>query len=301
MTAVARQMQWYRAIIHFGATLGYLPVLPGISLNVNENFAVPPIMSNYWSFSVGQGFINPTLNCSIVFRDSATELLKPSGAAGSPANFWDFAHMRSNDGAHDAYTLGDITIQQPDGSGFILRNAKIADYSLSCSKAGGDINVSASFVGTSVDPLGTPLVFPGWSNANVVRFKNVQFAPPLDNQVFEFGCSYSNQMSPNMALNGSEFPAEQNAGMQSANFNMSTQIGTQNRPDNGTFPPPATLATIQFSIAGSAHTGVWTAANPINNTRRSRNFSPPRLMQQSQYILLGGDSETLPPLSVVVS
>ena len=300
MTTTAAQRQFYKGIVSYGA-LGVLPTLPGVSLNVNENYAIPPIIGNYWQWNFGQGFINPTLETSFVFRDVSTELMTPSSTGTTPANFFDYAHMRSNDGAHDVASIGNITIQ-PSGTGdaLVLMNAKIASYQMSCSK-GGEIVIRASFVGTGVTTLGTALTFAGWSNANILRFKNVSFASPLDNQVWEWGYNFSNNMTPCMALNGSEFPADQNAGMQTASMNISTQIATTNRPDNGTFPVPGTLAPIVVIIAGTTKTLTATFPNPINNTKRNRQIASGRVMQASQYTLLGGDGISSSPANIVIA
>ena len=301
MTTTAAQRQFYKGVITFGA-LGNIPCLPGVSLSVPENYAIPPIIGNYWQWNFGQGFINPTLDVSFVFRDVATELMTPtSGSVSAPTSFFDYAHQRSNDGAHDVPTIGNITIQ-PSGiaDALVLQNAKIASYQMSCSK-GGEIVIHASFVGTGIATIGSPLTFTGWSNANIMRFKNVTFASPMDNQVWEFGYNFSNNMTPNMALNGSEFPADQNAGMQTASFNMSTQIATVNRPDNGTFPVPGSLTPLSFIIAGTTKTLTFNAPNPINNSKRSRQIAAGRVMQASQYTLLGGDGISSPPVSIVIA
>lgn len=293
MPAVVPQSAFYKSIIQLG-TLGTIPVLPGITLNVNENYAVPPIIGNYWQYSFGQGFINPTLECSLVFRDVAGEVMTQA--------FWDAVLARSNDFSHDTPSIGDITFQDPDGSGFILRNAKFASVSLSCSK-GAEISLNCSFAGTNVDPITTPLAFAGWSNANIMRFKNVDFGGSLQAQVWEWGLSFSNNLTPNMALNGSEFPADQNAGMMTASFNMSTQIRTANRPDNGVFPAPAfaALQPIQIIIAGTTKTLTFFMQNPVNNTKRMRQIAAGRVMQPSSYALLGGSSTGSPPLTAVIS
>lgn len=299
MTAVATQSQFFKGIVSYGA-LGVIPTLAGVTLNVPENYAIPPIIGNYVQFSFGQGFINPSLEVDFVFRDVAGELMTPtSGNFTAPTSFFDYAHLRSNDSAYDLASIGNITIQ-PTGTAdaFVMTGAKISAYSMSCSK-GGEISLHVSFVGTGLATLSTALVATAWSNANVLRFKNVNFASPMDNQVWEFGYSYSNNVSPDMCLNGSEFPAAQNGGMPTANFNMSTQIKTVNRPDNGTFPVPGSLATISFTIAGTYATLTMLGPNPINNVKRNRTIQAPRIMQAYAATLLGGTGFGLPATVVI--
>lgn len=299
MTAVAKQVQYFKGITNFGV-LGILPIMPGISLKIPENYAIPPIIGNYCQLNFGQGFISPSLECDFVFRDVANELMTPSGSLGSPSGLFDFLQLRTNDAAYDCLSIGDITIQ-PSGlsDGFVLQSAKLGAVSISCSK-GGEIQIHASFMGAAVIPQTTLLTFTGWSTANIMRFKNVNFAAPADNQIWEFGLSYSNDLSPDMSLNNSEFPANQLGGLPTASFNASMQINSRlNVPDNGTFPAPANPAALSFQIVGTYRTLTFNAPNPINNVKRNRTISAPRVMQPYNAILLGSSSFDRPCTFVI--
>ena len=291
MTAIPGQLQFYKNfVVVNGVTL---PALPGVSLSLPENYSIPPILGSYWQLTVGQGFINPSVDVSFVIRDVAGEVMSQG--------FWDMFHARTNDYSHDTTDIGDLVIWMADGtSGFILKNSKADSYSLSVSK-GASISLNCHFVGSHVVPATVAPTFAGWSRANELRFNSIAFASPLDSQVFEAGLTYSNNHTPNMALDGTEFPAAQNAGMMTASMNISTQITTANRPDNGTFPSPSVLTPIQFQIVGSTKTATFLMPNPINNTKRSRQINTGRVMQGSNYILLGGNGITSPPVQVSVA
>jgi hypothetical protein len=300
MTAVATQVQFFKAIIQYGV-MGVLETMPNITLNVPENYAIPPMIGNYCQLNFGQGFINPSLEVDLVFRDTSTGLMAASGSLASPGGLFDYLLLRTNDAAYDTLSIGDITVQ-PSGvsDGFVLKNAKVGAVSLSCSK-GGEIQCHVSFMGAAVITQSTALTFTGWSTANILRFKNVNFTSPLDNQVWEFGFSYSNNLAPDMSLNGSEFPASQLGGMPTASFNANMQINSRNyAPNNGTFPAPTTPTALGFTIVGTTRTLTFNAPNPINNVGRSRSIQAPRIMQAYNATLLGATSFGL-PCSIVVA
>ena len=293
------QTQFYTSAIKIGSTIW--PVYPGATLTCPKNWAVNPIVGNYWAWNVGDGLQMPVLEVRMVVLDTATSVLSATNL-----NNW---LARSADVAHDTTDLGNITLF--DGRSTVtMSNCKMDGFTISTSK-GEEINATFRFVGcglTTTYHQETQLsnYRPTWSQSNVLRFSAVRFLSPSNDAPWGFGMNFSHGHTPNLNLNGTDFPSAQNAGMMAAGITMTVQAAS----DNAAGGPPITDSTgvIQFRIGGtftrngSSYTSqfstTFTLNQCLNNTPNDRQINIPRNMRQYNYIALGNDAYTTPPLVV---
>lgn len=307
--------QFYKAVVLInGSTYAVRP--EGTRLQCPKNYQVPAIIGNYWQLNFGEGIRQPMVDVNFIVRNKSNEVMNPA--------FFSMFHTRTNDAAHDTTALaGGITFWN-GRQGFVLNNAKADSYTIGC--ASGDyIRLSARFVGSTITPITTtPTFTTAMDRANVLVFKYLSFLSGFSNVVWNFNLTFSNNHSPNIPLNGTEFPVDQNAGMQTARFSSTVQAATQAAkfatggatnpfynssfgtvPDNGQNPPPASPDTIAFQITGTDYganptpfTRTFTLNNPIDNTPDDLDIPQGRVMKGHDYICLGGDGQSTPPLSV---
>lgn len=292
------QTQWYRSAIVFGY-LGVLPTYPGAMLECPENFAIPPLMGNYWAVNYGPGLKQPFLTCQFAIRDtSADDILAGTvgGNYNSPAGLLDYLFSRSNDCAHNTPSLGTMEFWDCR-SRVVMENAKADAFQLSGSK-GSDMLLSVRFCGTSCDmdtttPTGLT-GFTGWHDANILRFPSVNFTDEFEDIVWSFNMSYTNSHNPDLSLEGSEFPSSCDAGQKVASMALVVQAadGLSNS-QNG---PVANGGDINLQISGTGRSLTLTMPNVLNTTPRNRSIAIPRTMRAYQYYCLGGDGTTIPPL-----
>lgn len=280
-----QQTQFYKAGLKIGAVT--YPALPGMRISVPKNFAVPPIIGNYWQLNYVEGMRQPMVECNLVARDVAGEV--------ASAALFDLFHTRTADVAHDTVPIpGGISFW--DGtSGWLLNGAKADSYTISASK-GEDIAISMRFVGTTIAALGAA-INPGWSSNPPLRFQNLVFGNQLADIPWMFSLSFSNNHHPDMSLNGSVFPAACNAGMMTAGLNVRVQA--QDVVPNG---GPTSIAIIGHGTSQDTPNGAtyltFTLPNIALSTPDDKQVEVPRVMRAYQYICLGGDSQATPPLSV---
>jgi hypothetical protein len=307
---------FYKAVILINGS-AYAINPGGTRLQCPKNFQVPPIIGNFWQLNYGEGLRNPMVDCSMVVRNKSNEVMSPT--------FFNYFHTRTNDAAFDTLPLTSGITFWNGRSGFVLNNAKADSYTVGCA-SGDQIRISARFVGSTLTPItAIPAYATAFDRANILVFKYLTFLAGLSNVVWNFNLTFSNNHSPNVPLNGTEFPADQNAGMQTVGFNFMVQAATQNPlllqnatstnpfytssygtvPDNAAFPPPSSPTTIAFQIAGSDYgasptpfTRTFTLNNPIDNTPDDMDIPQGRVMRQHQYLCMGGDGQTTAPLTV---
>lgn len=278
------QVQFYKAAILIGDVA--IPCYPGAALQNAKNWAVPPIIGNYWSLNYGDGLRQPIVDLQFCIRDKAGEILS------SP--FLDLFFSRSSDVAHDISPITGSTYNGLafwDGQdGFVLLGAKWDSFTIGSSK-GDDIRMSARFVGSGVSTISVAPPYPGWDTSNILRFNKITFAGGLANKVWGFNLSVSNNCHPNMALDGTQYPTEWNAGQVTAGFQMTMQA-------SDAWSLPSDGASIAFTISGTGRSRTFILSRVLNQTPDDRSVSPPRIMRQYQFVCLGGDAQTTPPVVV---
>jgi hypothetical protein len=276
--------QFYKSVLLIGSTP--IPAYPGATLRCDKNWAIPPIIGNYWQWNYGIGFRQPVVDINLVVRDKAGEALS--------ASFLNMFTTRSADAAHDttAITGG---IQYWDGrTGFTMNGAKADSFSISCAK-GEDIQMSVRFVGTTITALGSAPVVSAWDNTQILRFKGVNLGSAMTDKIWRFGLSFSNNHSPDMSLNGSEFPAAQNAGMMTVGFNCRAQAADAAAIEALDASGPFAQTVV---ITGSTKTCTFTLNGLLANNPSDRVITVPRNMRDYVWSCLGGDGQTTAPLTI---
>jgi hypothetical protein len=278
-------VQWYKSKIVFGTNTCY-PCYPPATMEAPENDAAPPIIGNYGLFHTGDGLIQPYLDVRLAVRDFANEVLS--------STFLGHFFSRSGDAAHDTTAILNGVSVWDGYKCMALSGVKADSLTIACSK-GDDITFTARFVFTgitesAVDPYGA---FSGWSTDRVLRFNAVTFGGGLANRPWSFTLSYSNNHHPDMALDGTRYPAAWNAGMWTAGFQMTVQAQDQVAvPGAGTIPDETAIA---FTIAGTPPRAITlTVARPSNQNKKGRAIQPPRIMRAYQFLCLGGAYNTAP-------
>lgn len=283
-----------------------IPALPNAVINCPRNFAIPPLIGNDAQVNYVEGFRQPMVDVALVQLDQAASLvangyINPLGSA-----FLNYLRTRSADAAYDTTAFGDGSTTGLDfwdgRSGFTLLGAKFEQFTVGTSK-GDDLRLMARFTGASIIPITVVPTYPAWSNASVLRFQSAAFGSTLANLPWSFEWTYSNNHNPNMALNGTSFPLEMNAGLPTSSFSIMTQAvdsdGFSFGPTNpGTVIPDGALSEIPaatpqtitisnaFNQGGSATKSfVLTLANIINDTRDNRSIRVPRNMRLHNYIV----------------
>ena len=285
------------------------PVLPGARFTCPKNYAVPPIIGNRWALNIQEGARQPMVDLSFQVLDDA------NGVMG--LTFLNYFLSRTNDAADDTYVIGNGSLVFFDGYRTVVMNGIKADsFTLSTSR-GDNLNLQARFCGSSIDITQGAPTFSGWSRNPLLKFQSVNFtSAPFTNNIWNFNLSYSNNHSPNAALNGSSFPVEMNAGMLSSAFSCMVQTNS-NFVDNGMswnaggtytnqeviyqggvgtyLSPQSIVFTIQGNNVG---TRTFTIPDPVNNTPDDVSITLPRIMRSYSYINTGLNSQGTPPLII---
>ena len=283
------QVQWYSGKVVLGptGTGTLLPALAPVNVVAPRNLMPTPVMGAYVYWHMAAGLRQPMVDIRFACRDVDGEVLSDA--------FLSLFFGRTADTAHDTTAVtGGLHIW--DGyRGVSLGGVKGESITLAGSK-GEIVTFSARFVAASITPLTSdPLPSaPTWSAAPVLSFNSVNFSGQLNNRVWSFMLSYANNHSPDMALDGTTFPAAWNAGMATADL----QLTTQSRDD--AYVPGAVSggvpdgSPIEFTITGSSGAVTFTVANPHNQTPDNRIINPPRVMRQWQFLCLGADAQSSP-------
>jgi len=291
-------IQFYKAAILIGGTA--YPALPNTCvLTCPRNFAIPPIIGNFWAYNYADGLRQPVVSVQLVVRDGIG-----SGDVLS-STFLNYFMLRSqNDLAHDVFPIsGGITFvdQGPNaggvsGNGFVLGGSGICkanSFSLMASK-GDDLIFNCTFAGTSLDTIGN-VTMPGFDERPPLRFNNVNFLQNnLAGKVYRVAVGYTNNLTPNLALDGTNFPADVNAGMMQASLSLTMQGGDSPPVDEtqvdmviyGAGRPSGVAAHGNSGNSGSA-LRTFTLPNVINQTRDERRITSPRIMRSYDFACLG--------------
>ena len=304
------QVQFYRGVVIIAGNV--YPMLPGARLTCPKNYSVPPLLGNRWQLNFMEGARQPTIDCSFEILDTTT------GVMGT--TFLNYFLTRTNDYADDTTNIGDIVFYN-GYTRITMKNCKADSFSIGSSK-GDDLRFNARFCGSSIDissNAGLSGVSPSYSafgRPPILRFQSVTFSNgPFPNNVWNFNLSYSNNHTPNNALNGTSFPVEMNAGMQSVAFSAMVQANNQ-FVDNGIdWLGPGNYGNIEtvdqlgvgsfsaiqpitFVIQGLNITRTITLNNPVDNSPDERSVSMPRVLTSHSYICLGLDNVNTPPMVI---
>lgn len=284
------QTQWYRSGIKFG-TLGILPCYPNATLDCPDNYDVPPILGNAWQVNYGPGLKQPYITVQLAIRDYADGVLNSS----SGLLYYLLARDSSDVASDNSFSLG--TVEFWDGrSRALMTSAKLDALTLSCTK-GGPISCTARLCGNGLLFDTTNPGVAGWNAAKILRFPAITFNGNLANKVWQFNLSYTNNHNPDLTLDGTEFPYTCDAGMRIAGFSVVVQAADGLL--NSQLGPVAHEDSASFNIAGTGRSLTLGLSRLINNTPKNRVVSVPRNMRAYQYISLGTDGVTAPPLVVV--
>ena len=298
------QVQFYKSAIRFGGN--YFPCYPGAQLTAPLNYAVPPIIGNYWQLNYGVGLVQPYVEVSLAVLDHATlcPLLQTF------LNNW---LTRVADAGHDTNLLGGTGVLDFwDGyRGWSMLGTKADSFTIGTSK-GDDIRFTARFCGTQLQLLSADPGFGGWDTSALLRFPSLKFLnqsngdfSAYDQKIWRLDLSFSNNHNPDLSLDGTMFPVACNAGMQTAGFQIMVQAKDQvNIPGGdpnlqaGTQLGTADGLAFGFRIAGAAKRADFKLNRIINATPAERPITPPRIMRQYAFLCLGSDAQTNPPLVV---
>ena len=168
----------------------------------------------------------------------------------------------------------------------------------------------ARFTAANIIPITSVPTYPAWSNASVLRFQAATFAGTLANIPWSYEFTYANNCNPNMALNGTSFPEEMNAGLPTSSFSIMTQSIDSDGYSTGSVTPvtaviPDNTSQVFYIDNGFQHGGSQTRRltvtlnNVINDTRDNRSVRVPRNMRLHNYIVtaVGGSSSYEQPFS----
>jgi len=301
------QVTFYKTGLKIGNA--FYPCLPNSTeLICPRNFAIPPIIGNFWQLNYADGLRQPVVNTQIVIRSNTAEVLSTT--------FLDYFMLRSNDLKHDMPNInsggngitffdGASAFNMGGGAGGIV---KANAFTLMSSK-GEDLIFNAQFLGNNIVPIVggslAALSAPSWSKDPPLRFQNVNFDGTAANEVWRFSLAYSNNCNPNLAMDQTVFPADINGGLQTCGLSLTMQALSTPPADESElhlfiYPAQQNAAAAHGNDGGggSAFRNFKMAA-PINNTRDDRRLTAPRIMRNYDYIVLGGDSQAIPPLSYV--
>ena len=273
--SVTPQTPFYKGILLIGSL--QIPCYPNPSFTCPRNVDAPPIIGNYWQFNYADGLQQPYVDINIAVRDKTGEALS--------AAFLSLFHTRSSDVAHDTGVISG-GIKFWDGrSGFTMAGAKADSYTIHVAKP-ELIQMTARFCGTLPTALGSAPSFSAWDNSKMLRGTKAQVA---DMNVWSVDLSYSNNHNPDMSLDLTNGPAACNAGMMTAGLSTSVQAADTVLADS---------EPIEITIVGTAGAITFTVNNPVDNARDNRMINAPRVMRPHQYVSLGGDGQTTPPISI---
>lgn len=288
--------QFYKGIVLIGGA--QYPALPTAAFACPKNFIIPPTIGNYWQWNFAEGFQQPSVDLVLMCRDKGATGAFAEVLSTTFLNYW---FTRSSDAAHDTTQISGGVKFWNGRSGFTLGGAKAESFSLSASK-GQVLQFTARFLFNSITTLGSAPSFTAWDNSAPLTGKNVTLTDStgggslLANSVWNVGLSFANNSTPDMAMDGTNLPADNNAGMQTAGLNLQVQAATTTVPDNN--PAVSTPVTIGIVITGANGTRTFTLNNPINQTALNHEIPTGRVMRQHSYVCLGGDGQTTAPISI---
>lgn len=288
-------VQGYFGNVFIGGSRYSIAAAPQFRAPLNNQFL--PVLGAGDPYLFGQGVVYPTVTLSIIPRDEAA-----GGGRGNPlsAAFWaailgrtavplrDTAAFGGAQGAMPSPPVLGTDIANASGAGVaftdgasltLMYGAKIESVRITCAKGSG-LGMDVTFIGTGfwqynidkanlgsdvIQTLVQSMLATSGECAAPVRFASVAFEDAaLAEAAFGFTISYSNNHTPNMALNGTYTPSQHNAGMPSGSLSLTLQ---------GLDVPPG-------HIAGASGTGAILRIDTGSHVAR---LSLPRLIIENPY------------------
>lgn len=251
MTAIDPVM-FYKTWVQVGSFI--LPVIPPVTINIDENFATPQPLGNYWQYNYVPGLIQPMVDVNFGVRDVASEVMSSS--------FLNLFHSRSDDTAHDVAVISGGVTFYDGGDCQQLTGAKANSYSINCAK-GELLNFSARFCGTDVISASTPSIS-AWSSDPPLNYTACTFdSGSFGTHAYRFGLSFSNNLWPDNELDGTRGPSAWHAGVESVGFQCNVKAK---------FVLPADGSSATLQIRGNAVTRNFVLPRILCNNRRRRSI-----------------------------
>jgi hypothetical protein len=276
------QTQGYKGRILIGGA--QYPILPGARLSAPRNTVNPPFIGNFFeSWQFAEGLISPVFQCNFLVRDSTSEVLS--------ATFLDYFFARTVTVDHDTlYIPGGIKFW--DGRrGWSLYGVKADRLSLSFVKGGG-IQMSATFCASNADAghvameaLGAAPSFATFDSAPLLYGQHITFGGALAGLVFGANLDLANNHRASEAMNGSIYPAEQNASQFTASASLRMRTSST---------PPVDDTAITIVLTGANVTRTFTLQNPQNQTPNDLSQDYPEVFRSYQLKLRGTTSNGAP-------
>jgi hypothetical protein len=305
--AAQNQTPFYVSALKFVTKNVVVPAYPGATLSCPRNWAVPPIIGNYWSYNFGTGLRMPVMEVSIpVFDDSTYGVLHGDNGdlfLNTSSDVPALTLVRADNVTNDSKEIGELILF--DGvSTVTMAGAKLDGFSLA-SSMGDDIQLRLRFVGTTLAVVRTsPSIAtyrPQWTRSRILRFNAIDFKTlgslsDVGNHVWSFNLSFSQNHTPNLCLNGTSFPSAQNAGMMGAGLSLTWQATSD--PTDGEilgaedqdWPLGGVPGAVAFTVTHSTGTNKVTTFDlpaTINQNPDDRVVSIPRIMRSYNFICLG--------------
>lgn len=289
----SQNTQFYKGSVAINGN--YYPIMPGVTFNVPRNLYVPPIVGNNWQFNEGDGLRVPIVDCEFVFRDDTGP-----GSGAIDAALFALALTRTNDVAHDTSPFDIVFFDGRRQA--TLHGGKFDSFVLSCAK-GENISLRARFCGAGIDFLTTSSgSYPAWSKRPLLRYKAVSFlTTQLQNRVWRFALSFTNNHNPDLALDGTNFPMAQNAGFMQCNFSFMVQAADADDINTNLFAMDSGSpgGQISFQLAGINFPALtFTMPNVITDSDQNQALTMPRVMRAYDCVCLGANSQTTGPLQI---
>lgn len=274
---------WYQGIMIIGGT--QFPVHPRPRITLPPNWIVPPIIGNYAAVNYGEGLTEPVVEFNFAVRDYSTvnNATQPSVLS---SGFLNLFHTRSSDVARNTSALSGGIQFWTGRSGWQLNGAKADSYTIGTSK-GDQIRFSARFCGADFSALGSAPSFTQWDKTRVLTFKAANWSGGLNNLVWTWDMSYSNNHAGDMALTGLTTPAAQNAGQPTGGLQLTVQ-----EADNGSVPAnDASAAFVITGVNGGGKTLTMTLNSLLDMTPNDITQDMPVVMRTHQYQLLAATGQ----------
>lgn len=297
--AATAQTPFFKSWVEIGGVM--YPAYPGsLRMICPVGYVVPPIIANYWQWTYGVGLRVPVMEAQLCVQDIAASCFSTT--------FLNFFMTRSGDAAFDTPAIAGGIRMWNGRRGFKMVTGVKADSFTLGSSAGEPLRFTVRFTGTDYaafsggEATAAPGLLPNWTRDNMLTFSAVTWGGPLDDAVWNWNLSYSNQHTPDLSHNGTPFATAQNAGSPSAGLSLLVQAATLPEivlPNgNGSFPPPVTPSTLQVVTAGAVVNRTWTLSNPVIQNPQDVVVQAPRNMNEFNLMCLGGDGNTIGPLVI---
>ncbi len=269
--------------------MGNLPIYPGASYDEPANDVAQPILGNFSPVNIGDGLKSGVLQAQFAIRNSTDGVL-----SSLMSNFF----TRDPTCEHDTADLLGLAVVDCV-SQITIPRAKFNGFALSFSK-GSDISLMGQFLCAGVATMGTAIVTaPNWSNANLLRFNRATvhtgvagFATSGGNMIRPYSVNASVMLnaSPDMELDGTDFPSDFDAGMMTASLSMVFKAADSGINVNA---PVVEGHQVVIRIANSDSSRWFELRfNYVKDqTPKNRMLSPPRLLRTHNYLCIARSAQ----------